>query len=253
MSYLWATQQVINLYSKLKFELFPIRNLILKFNFFPEKGGNLATVISQKLMSENICRPKLQVLVYPLLQFFDFTLPSYRLNLPKRILGNIHHENFINFLHYLTGLQVDSSVFANGHTTGKQKELFSEYVNVNLLPAKFRNHNLESINLSNDTEEKFTKLTEIILDKDLSPLLVSDEFLKQNTPANTLLITAEMDVLRDDGFIYAERLNKQGNCFCYSSSKHFKYILIIKLNFFEKKVLIFSINIMKTCFMECST
>jgi acetyl esterase/lipase len=42
------------------------------------KGGNLATVISQKLIEQKIAIPKLQVLVYPILQFLDFTLPAYR-------------------------------------------------------------------------------------------------------------------------------------------------------------------------------
>lgn len=41
-------------------------------------GGNLAAVISQHLIENKIAVPKLQVLIYPILQFFDFTLPSYR-------------------------------------------------------------------------------------------------------------------------------------------------------------------------------
>jgi acetyl esterase/lipase len=42
------------------------------------KGGNLATVISQTLIENKVAVPKLQVLIYPIMQFFDFTLPSYR-------------------------------------------------------------------------------------------------------------------------------------------------------------------------------
>jgi acetyl esterase len=46
------------------------------------------------------------------------------------------------------------------------------------------------------------------LSNKVSPLLVEDDYLEANTPENTLLITAEIDILRDDGFIYAERLRR---------------------------------------------
>ncbi len=173
-------------------------------------GGNLATVIGQKLISENLCKPKLQVLIYPLLQFFDFTLPSYRINLPKRILGNIHHQNLKNFLHFLTNEPVDDTLFLNGHTSHLHKDsLFSRYVNADLLPSHFSD-NLAPVSLLNDTRGFYTRMADIILDKSLSPLLVSDEHLAENTPENTFLVTAEMDILRDDGFIYAERLRRVG-------------------------------------------
>lgn len=129
----------------------------------------------------------------------------------KRVLGSIYHENFKNFLLHLTGYPVDDSIFSNGHTTGMQKDsLFNKYVNVELLPAKLKDHNLGNIALRNDTSGKYSKLTEIVLNKNLSPLLVSDEYLVKNTPLNTFLITVELDPLRDDGFIYAERLRRIG-------------------------------------------
>lgn len=131
--------------------------------------------------------------------------------MPKRILGNIDHENFKNFIHYLTDIEVDDSIFYNGHTSRSLKEsMLSEYVNHGYLPAKFRNHNLNEISLKNDTNNKYDKLNSIILDKRLSPLLVDDDFLVNNTPTNTFLITTELDILRDDGFIYAERLRRLG-------------------------------------------
>lgn len=173
-------------------------------------GGNLATIVSQQLIEQNIIKPKLQVLIYPILQFFDFTLPSYMQNLPKRILGSISHDNFKNFLHYFTGVEVDDSIFLNGHTSIYQKESkLASYVSREYLPKKFL-VNLNNITLFNDTYGKYSKLSEILLDNKVSPLLVDDVYLERNTPDNTILLTVGFDILRDDGFIYAGRLKKLG-------------------------------------------
>lgn len=179
-----------------------LNNLILMGD---SAGGNLATVIGQQLMERNIVRPKLQVLIYPILQFFDFTLPSYRTNLPKGILGSINHDNFKKFLHYFTGDIVDDSVFQNGHTSPHHKETLSKYVGQHFLPSSRRNFG--GIEHLNDTSDRYAKLSAILLSNKVSPLLVDDEYLRRNTPDNTILITTEIDILRDDGFIYAKRLN----------------------------------------------
>jgi acetyl esterase/lipase len=184
-----------------------LNNLILMGD---SAGGNLATVISQSLSYNKIVKPKLQILIYPLLQLFDFTLPSYRINLPKRVLGNIDHEKFKHFLHYFTGVEVDDSVFFNGHTTREHKEsVLSKFVNSNHLPLSLRDESADVIHL-NDTEGKYEKLCDILLSREVSPLLVKDEFLKENTPEHTFLLTTEIDILRDDGFIYAKRLKDLG-------------------------------------------
>ena len=173
-------------------------------------GGNLAAVISQSLIYERIARPKMQVLIYPILQFFDFTLPSYQINLPKKVLGNVDHENFLNFIHYLTGIEVDESIFENGHTTSVHKEsVYRHYVDKSALPNEFLTHaDHKQVLPKNDTSFKYSKLAEILLDRRVSPLLVDDEFLREHTPQFNYLLTAEMDILRDDGFIYANRLRK---------------------------------------------
>ena len=168
------------------------------------------------------------MLVYPILQFFDFTLPSYRQYMSERILGNIDHENFKNFLHYFTAIKVDDTVFHNGHTSGLHKEsILSEYVNVNYLPSKYRNHKLGSPVWLNDTTGKYSKLADIVLHQDVSPLLVDDDYLLANTPRHTYLVTAELDILRDDGFIYAARLKKVGR---HVHHKHYENIFHGVLN-----------------------
>ena len=185
-----------------------LNNLVLMGD---SAGGNLAAVISQSLIFEQLARPKMQVLIYPILQFFDFTLPSYQINLPKKVLGNVDHENFLNFIHYLTGIEVDESIFENGHTTSVHKEsVYRHYVDKSSLPGEFLAHpgHNRHVTPKNDTALKYSKLTEILLDRRVSPLLVDDEFLREHTPEFNFLLTAEMDELRDDGWFYANRLRK---------------------------------------------
>lgn len=106
----------------------------------------------------------------------------------------------------MSGHKVDESILLNGHTSTFHKEsILSKYVNHDYLPNRYR---LDSIQLKNDTTNKFSKLTEIILDKRFSPLLVSDHYLIKNTPIKTCVFTVEIDIVRDDGFIYAERLRR---------------------------------------------
>ena len=162
------------------------------------------------MIEKNIAKPKLQVLIYPMLQFFDFTLPSYRLNLPKRVLGVIDHDNFKDFIEHFTGYKVDDTIFMNGHTSSEQKEKYSKFVSTNHLPYDLKNHGLSEMFQLNSTIDMASELTRILLSKDVSPLLVDDEYLHKNTPLNTFLITTEMDILRDDGFIYANRLKSIG-------------------------------------------
>ncbi len=129
-----------------------------------------------------------------------------------KIKGNVDYDNFKNFLHYFTGIEVDDSVFYNGHTTRFHKEsILADYVSTTHLPAHLKDFDdLEDITLLNDTNKVYQKLTEIVLDKNVSPLLVDNKYLLNNTPKKTYLITTGFDILRDDGFIYAQRLRNVG-------------------------------------------
>ena len=125
------------------------------------------------------------------------------------MLANIDHENFKNFIHYFTGIEVDDTIFANGHTSQMQKESqLAEYVSSELLPHKLRNHSLDQVTQLNATIDMHNELSAILLRSDVSPLLVDDRVLQTLSPDDTYLVTVEMDIIRDDGFILAERLRR---------------------------------------------
>jgi acetyl esterase/lipase len=171
-------------------------------------GGNLATVVNRKLIEENIIKPKLKVLIYPILQFFDFALPSYKEFMSERILGNIDNENFKNFIHYFTGYQVDDTILENGHSSALDKESeFSRFVDRNLLPDEFKLNKQFNKPISEQLNSTIDlKLKNMILHPDISPLLVSDSVLEASSALHTYVLTVGHDILRDDGLIYVKRL-----------------------------------------------
>ncbi|CAF2600291.1 unnamed protein product [Rotaria sp. Silwood2] len=118
-------------------------------------GGNLALVVSHSLINDGY-KPYLLSLLYPSLQFFDFTLPSYRMYLKQNILGVLNENNLLSMVSLL------------------------------------RNEDL-----INDLKFLLSPL--------MSPLLVSDQQLIQLP--KILLFTTEFYILRDEGFIFASRLN----------------------------------------------
>jgi len=61
------------------------------------KGGNAVAVITQKLLKEKRKQPKLQILVYPWLNMFDFRLPSA---LKYKNTGPIDLEKFTAWYTY---------------------------------------------------------------------------------------------------------------------------------------------------------
>ena len=179
-------------------------------------GGNLALVITQALLRDGF-QPRATCLIYPVLQFFDFTLPSYRVYLPRNILGVINEDNFLALMSTITRSRtmVTSEILFNNHTSAKDKQRLRPFVNA----EKYLPISLPFDSQQEGNEELIENLNFLISPK-MSPLLVSDDELIKLPPI--ILFTTEIDILRDEGrtlglrtlnahvfrlgFIFAERL-----------------------------------------------
>ena len=159
-------------------------------------------------------RPRLQVLIYPLLQFFDFMLPSYQED---------HYEVYPYSIDYALsayiGVPIDKTIFQNKHTSVEQKTYYRQFVNWNLLPAESRNQHLSPIMDDSEGDQALIEQASVALQPEISPLLVEDSQLRALPP--TYVLTVGHDRLRDEGFIYVNRLRSCGVRVVHS---HFKDI-----------------------------
>ena len=178
-------------------------------------GGNLALVITQSLINDGF-RPRTACLIYPALQFFDFSLPSYRLYLPRNILGVINEQNFLSVMSKLSESQitVTRDILFNNHTSAKDKKRLRPFLNAERhLPISL------PFDIEQEGNDELINHLKFLISPKMSPMLVPDEELMKLPPI--LLFTTEYDILRDEGkgkfqkkrrksiilgFIFAERL-----------------------------------------------
>ena len=156
-------------------------------------GGNLALAVTQRLIQSGY-QPYLLCLLYPSLQFFDFTLPSYQTYLKRNILGMLNEENLLSMVSLLDGktLPINRDILSNSHVSFDDHERFYPYMNRTKylsVPHQF--------NRSHSENETLINQYKYLLTPSMSPLLVSDEQLMQ-LPI-TLLFTTEFDIVRDEG------------------------------------------------------
>jgi len=156
-------------------------------------GGNLALVVSHLLIKDGY-KPYFICLLYPSLQFFDFTLPSYRKYLKRNILGVINENNLLSMISSLSknNIQITKDILFNSHVSIEDKKSLYPFIN----PNKYLSisHDLNENKQGNETLIKNLKY---LISPLMSPLLVSDQQLNQLP--TVLLFTTEFDIVRDEG------------------------------------------------------
>jgi acetyl esterase/lipase len=203
-------------------------------------GGNAAAVISQRLLAEKLQKPRLQVLIYPWVQIFNFMLPSViqysNVGMLAQMLSNARVTSWYLGIQNVTA-ELDSSINTNDHAAlisdPVLREKIKSYYNIENIPAEFRRGKSyyethptflgmmypEYLGgthiLRNDA--RMASLFRKLHDPSISPLLADDEKLTGLPKA--YFIVLEKDALKDEGLLYAERLKKAG--------------VYVKMNFYE--------------------
>ncbi|KAJ7324340.1 hypothetical protein JRQ81_017360 [Phrynocephalus forsythii] len=173
-------------------------------------GGNLAAAVCQEItQEENITRRfKLQALVYPVLQPLDFNTPSYQQNEVTAVLPRFIMVRF--WIDYFSGsYDFVHPMVVNNHTAldVSQAGPFREHLDWTfLLPSRFRK-NYQPVTPAAGQAEIIQAMP-ALLDVRAAPLLAEREVFRLQP--KTYILTCEIDVLRDDGLMYAKRLEKAG-------------------------------------------
>lgn len=152
---------------------------------------------------------KAQALIYPVMQALDFHTPSYQQNQAVPILYRPIMARF-----WLQYLGADSSLepllLANNHSSLDQSALSAEIRSklnwTALLPAKHRKH-FQPVVKKTGSPGVVRKVPGL-LDVRAAPLLAELGVLGRTPKA--YVMTCEFDVLRDDGLMYARRLQDAG-------------------------------------------
>ncbi|XP_066565004.1 neutral cholesterol ester hydrolase 1a [Amia ocellicauda] len=173
-------------------------------------GGNLAAAVAQQLALDSSItnKFKLQSLIYPVLQALDFNTPSYQQNRDVPILYRPLMARF--WLEYLNG---DPSfiqpLLVNNHTALDLSQATVSRAKLNwtlLLPSAFKK-NYKPVVQAMGTPKVIEEVPGL-LDARAAPLLADQEVLRMLP--RTYILTCEHDVLRDDGIMYARRLEEAG-------------------------------------------
>ncbi|KFO04184.1 Arylacetamide deacetylase [Balearica regulorum gibbericeps] len=170
-------------------------------------GGNLAAAVAQQLLEDSEVKTKLKVqaLIYPALQALDLNLPSYRQNENKPILPKLLMVKFWSE-YFTSDLSLREAMASNRHVPLESSHLF-QFVNwSNLLPEELKKDHVYTSPTYGSPE--LARKYPGFLDLRAAPLLASDAQLR-GLPL-TYLLTCEHDVLRDDGVMYARRLQAAG-------------------------------------------
>ncbi|CAJ1074362.1 neutral cholesterol ester hydrolase 1-like [Xyrichtys novacula] len=174
-------------------------------------GGNLAAAVSQEISSDDTVSTKfsVQALIYPVLQALDFNTPSY---LQNQYIPILYRTVMVRFwLQYLgADLSLQPQFMVNNHSSLKHSsitpELRARLDWTVLLQPKYKK-SYKPVVVEKGSEGTVKEVPGL-LDVRASPLLAGSEVLAKCPRA--YILTCEYDVLRDDGLMYARRLQDAG-------------------------------------------
>lgn len=193
-------------------------------------GGTVVAALTQRFNKEKLFQPRIQVLIYPLVQFADAHMPAYLRYFPTGVTGSsrIGLEKFTQwYFGILNRTDEIKKVFRRrehfallddpaersrvissldiDQINSKYKQDMSYYKTAKAF-AKFPSQLPDDSRLKQDKELRH--MFKSVFKPEVSPLFAHDNDLKGLPKAYFILL--EWDFLKDEGILYANRLRKAG-------------------------------------------
>lgn len=191
-------------------------------------GGNIVAVISQRIIEHKIENfPKLCIYITPFLQLYNLELPSQKRYFPRGILSYMSFYTGKLVFWYLgitnSTREMNRIFIRNLHTLAlDDEELRTKYkklISTDLIEDKYKKDYYETYKTTYPerkeepnllkTDFKLKELIKTIFIKEISASLM-DESLIKKMPNKAYFIIYECDQLKDDGLIFAKRLELAG-------------------------------------------
>ncbi|KAJ6658804.1 hypothetical protein lerEdw1_019726 [Lerista edwardsae] len=172
-------------------------------------GGTLAASICQALVNRSdLPKVHAQVLVYPVLQGIDVSLPSYQQN---RRVPLLWPELIAFFACCIFNKDPSNAndLLKHCHVPEALRLKYRKWISADLIPEEFkvRGYQPEDFALR-QFKPKLHEEMKVFFDVRFSPLLAEDATIRKLP--QTFILTCEFDPLRDDGLLYKKRLEDHG-------------------------------------------
>ena len=187
----------------------------------------MAATVAIYLRDQTSLTPvKAQVLIYGAFQFCTQSLPMTKLRMEEDSFANTRLAFILGLWWNLNESQkvlLKSGKFTTPQLATKCKRL----VDLSLLPeALIQDGYAPDDHVAEQTNDDVIRLSGIISDPRVSPLLVED----LGDLPESLVVTVQWDSLRDEGIIYGKRLQQAGNAVTW---QHFPRTFHGVLNWFH--------------------
>ncbi|ELU12616.1 hypothetical protein CAPTEDRAFT_90273, partial [Capitella teleta] len=180
-------------------------------------GGNMAATVSLKLRDDQFePRVKRQVLIYPVVQFVDYQMPSYQQNAYAPILKRPLLVYFLSMQLY-GNRSLENVISNNKHVTRDVRETIgASYMDYAWLPNEFLELSpFEDNGFLEGDAEVWNSIKDAVMSPYMSPL-----FAKHlGDLPDAFVITCQYDMLRDEGYLYARRMEQFGTKVKYVNYK----------------------------------
>ncbi|CAO2589968.1 Arylacetamide deacetylase-like 4 [Lemmus lemmus] len=170
-------------------------------------GGSAVTTVMQALTSiPSLPQIQAQVLIYSLVNFVNFQLPSHQQS--KNVPFLTRDMLFMCMCKYLAiDFSWKDSILAGAIIPLDKWKKYKKWLSYDNIPRRFWSQGIQLESFGPFDEAAYLE-AQHVWSIEISPVLADDKIISQCP--QTLLVTCENDILRDDGLLYKKRLEDQG-------------------------------------------